>query len=445
MSNYCSYVNCNIVAVFGYEHSRNLYCKEHKSDDMEFTFIEDDFTKMNIYDMNKKYRICIFNNCEKNASFNFLGIKKRLFCAFHKLETMVNVNTVIEVSNKNCKKCGVLTNKYSYNRNICKDCSEKTRKTKINNCEKLFFGKLLNGAKSSAELRMKKGHKKKGIFELTIENIQEVYRLQNGKCYYSGRKLNLQTYSDWQCSIERINPSEGYMLENIVLIAAEFQGANQWDLMKYKVFLNLLINKNSKQIIDWKYKLPREKKNGKAKITIINNIEHYLCTKCKLMKSKDKFFKNKKTICKDCEKILFKSYRKTPYGHMTSLINHMKSNSLRRKLCKPLLNLSDLIKLYDDQNGFCYYSGIQMKFGSYLDTWWTCSAERLNTCEGYTHNNTRLICYEFNTVDNSKRSQNENEITGSSSWSKDKIQIIIDITEINNLNDIINDIKLLYD
>lgn len=444
MSNYCSNVNCNIVAVFGSKHLRNIYCKEHKSDDMEFTFSEDDFIKMNIYDMNKKYKICIFNNCEKNANFNFPGLKKRLFCVSHKLETMVNVNAVTEISSKICKKCGVLTNKYRYNYNICKDCNEKTRKSRINNCEKLFFGKLLNGAKSSAKFRMKKGHEKKGIFKLTIENIQEVYRLQDGKCYYSGRKLNLKTYSDWQCSIERINTSEGYVLENIVLIAAEFQGANQWDLIKYKVFLNLLIDKNSKQTINWKYKSPREKKYGNVKLTIINNIEHYLCTKCKLIKSKDKFYKNKKTICKECEKILYKSYRKTPHGHMTLLINQMKSNSLRRKLCEPSLNLSDLMKLYDCQKGLCYYSGIQMKFGSYLDTWWTCSAERLNPCEGYTHNNTKLICYEFNTVDNSKRSQDQNEIMGSSSWSKDKIQLIKNITEINNLNDIINDIKLLY-
>jgi len=40
---------------------------------------------------NKKPRSCLFNNCNKRATFNIEGTKKGLYCSSHKLENMINV------------------------------------------------------------------------------------------------------------------------------------------------------------------------------------------------------------------------------------------------------------------------------------------------------------------------------------------------------------------
>lgn len=52
-----------------------------------------------------------------------------------------------------------------------------------------------------------------------------------------------------------------------------------------------------------------------------------------------------------------------------------------------------------------------------------CSLERLNNSQGYTRENTRLICIEFNTADTTVHA--ESEVTGSAQWSKQKFSHFI--------------------
>lgn len=58
------------------------------------------------------------------------------------------------------------------------------------------------------------------------------------------------------------------------------------------------------------------------------------------------------------------------------------------------LSYDDLIKIYNDQKGMCHYSGIKMETTHYTN--WQCSPERLDNSKGYTVDNVRLICLEFN-------------------------------------------------
>ena len=51
------------------------------------------------------------------------------------------------------------------------------------------------------------------------------------------------------------------------------------------------------------------------------------------------------------------------------------------------------------------------------------SLERLNNKKGYTKENTVLICVEFNSIDRSSISINQG--TGSSQWSKEKFQYLL--------------------
>ena len=83
--------------------------------------------------------------------------------------------------------------------------------------------------------------------EVTFKDILDMLWLQRGRCFYSGIPLQYKTYhADWAMSLERLNNKRGYVRDNSVLIAAEFnttdhsnrqivgevRGSGQWSLAK---------------------------------------------------------------------------------------------------------------------------------------------------------------------------------------------------------------------
>jgi len=53
---------------------------------------------------------------------------------------------------------------------------------------------------------------------------------------------------------------------------------------------------------------------------------------------------------------------------------------------------------------------------------WKCSIEGLYNSKGYTRDNCKLICVEFNSTDHC--SMVKSEVTGSSQWSQEKIDYL---------------------
>ena len=52
------------------------------------------------------YNICIYDNCNKNATFNYKNLKKRLYCTYHKLNDMYNfINKKCIYENCNITAC----------------------------------------------------------------------------------------------------------------------------------------------------------------------------------------------------------------------------------------------------------------------------------------------------------------------------------------------------
>jgi len=83
----------------------------------------------------------------------------------------------------------------------------------------------VQGLLRSAEARSQKRHQE---FSLTLLQVLNMLEQQCGRCYYSGVPLNYkQIHADWRLSIERLNNSIGYTAENCVLIAIEFNTADQ--------------------------------------------------------------------------------------------------------------------------------------------------------------------------------------------------------------------------
>lgn len=65
-------------------------------------------------------------------------------------------------------------------------------------------------------------------FSLTFLQVLNMLKQQHGRCYYSGVPLEYkQLHTDWRLSIERLDNSIGYTKENCVLIAIEFNTADQ--------------------------------------------------------------------------------------------------------------------------------------------------------------------------------------------------------------------------
>lgn len=110
----------------------------------------------------------------------------------------------------------------------CKTCSKKNRDNWTCNFEgfiSLTYGTLIQNAK-----------KRKLVVDLTKQDIIDLYHKQNGKCALSGRDMiiyhieNMSTdLSNHAMSIDRIDSSRGYTLNNVQLVC-NMVNKMKWDL-----------------------------------------------------------------------------------------------------------------------------------------------------------------------------------------------------------------------
>lgn len=371
-------------------------------------------------------KTCITCNIEKNLSeFSIIKNKNKCKECCAKYNKIIYENTkkkVIDtIKTKICNDCNIekKSSEFGINRNKCKKCHSKSGSLRINTNKKSFLGKLLATAKKTSKRRKELASE----FNITIDDLINLTVKQDNKCYYSGIELSYVMYTDWQCSLERLNPLLGYIPTNIALICLEFQSPSQWITEKYQEFTSLLFNNHEKQIVNF-YPSPKIYAQNEIKYEIIDGTKYITCNKCKIAKTVNKFNKNISGGCKECISKSYKLYMETPKGHLMKLLNSMRSNSKKREHEPPKITLQDLIDLFELQNGLCKYTNISLTFGSYREKNWTCSVERKNSLLGYTKENIILICFEFNTMDNVSRAISPENMKGSSQWSNKKIEFI---------------------
>lgn len=115
-----------------------------------------------------------------------------------------------------CPNCGSikrLEEFHSYKLSYCKQCEkikydEKTGEKKLSD---FILYKIKNSVMS-----LYKRHPDL-TSDIDFNYIMDMYNSQNGKCFYSGRILELSRKSDFSLSIDRIDSKVGYMKGNIVL------------------------------------------------------------------------------------------------------------------------------------------------------------------------------------------------------------------------------------
>jgi hypothetical protein len=84
--NLCFETNCKKRGTFGLLNEQNLYCKDHKTEEM--------------IDLKNKNKKCKHSECKKQASYGIQGTKKREFCKYHKTSEM------IDLQNRKCEHHG---------------------------------------------------------------------------------------------------------------------------------------------------------------------------------------------------------------------------------------------------------------------------------------------------------------------------------------------------
>jgi hypothetical protein len=299
----------------------------------------------------------------------------------------------------------------------------------INALKRLYYS-----SQNSAKNRLIKGRIEAGKHEIDFDYIKNLWVNQNSKCYYSNIPMNYNKH-EWKVSLERLNQDLGYIKDNVVLCCLEFNGICQWSLDKIDEMLNIL-NQNINSVkTNFKSKIKTRYYKGNK--LIIYNIKYYKCDYCKEFKTEDNFKKLNNNICKTC--IIKNKY---PHIKIQNLYHSACGSSKLRGIKNIERSIIDidtnfLIELYNKQNGLCAYSGLPLKFGSYLHLNWSVSLERIDVCKGYIKNNVCLICYEFNTLDKTIITGSE---YGCAGWNPLKFQYFLAF--IKHKKGLISDLEL---
>ena len=302
-------------------------------------------------------------------------------------------------------------------RNACKKCTFKHFNENINSTPKTYLQHMLKRAMGNSQQRSLLGRTDAGKCSITIEHLLKLHEEQKGLCYYSKIPYVLTMGVDFQCSLERLDPSKGYVPDNITLVILELNGVNQWSVEKFDLFKKLLNRKHDKQNIDFSVPTVRKRTRVRRVQQVkVGDVDCVVCTKCGETKPTSDFLKTISHGCRVCRARIAQKYNSTPRGHFQQLIRCMTNSTKNRNdkgrnhdRCEFTFN--KLVDLWEDQGGLCFYSGIPMTFGSYRDKNWTCSAERIDNNKGCVEGNVCLICHEFNTGHHVQ-------------WSKEKVDLI---------------------
>lgn len=308
----------------------------------------------------------------------------------------------------------------------CKSCQSRKQYDNSNT----FQGHLqdmLEHAKSSAKQRGKRGRVEASICSITIDDLHTLFEAQQGLCYYSGIQMSWASDKTWQMSIERLNETRGYEVDNVVLCCIEFNSRVQWSTEKIVDMVSILNSGPHCMTID--FSLTQKTKRVMKSVTTksVEGVTAKLCTRCDVFKALDQY-SGKMSICNKCNAGRVRCHNGTPRGSVQLLVNNARHHSeVRQDGAHPRqgefqIDFDFVVDLYERQQGLCYYSGIPMQFGDGVA--WKCSLERLDPCIDYTRDNTRLVGLEFNVGDFTAFYKHEYE--GSSGWSKQKFQYFLE-------------------
>lgn len=321
-------------------------------------------------------------------------------------------------------------------RNQCKECVNKSNNSIILN-KTLFdntdidktINKLLVGSVYHSKRNFNKGRTEFKIHNINFDYLKQLYINQQGLCYYSGIKMNILPFSNWKISLERLDPTKGYIIDNVKFIVYELNGFKQWSTNKCKSFLQDLITPEKieikyldKLIYEAKIFIKSRSKNADVIYKTRDGIRKKQCKQCKYFKPKECFRKNE-NLCKNCKSKNEKTRQNTLREYILNKVAHTKGLTklfIRHRdenFYANDITFDSILDLLKKQQFKCYYSNHIMTYGTYTD--YSISIERKNPMKGYTMDNICLVCREFNVADHTYTNP-EKDIMESSAWNKEK-------------------------
>eukprot|EP01083_Nonionella_stella_P065377 171246_1 len=244
-----------------------------------------------------------------------------------------------------------ITCKLGFDISRCK-CCRKESSYQWRCTEDGYFATLVYSAKWNQVTR----YNRKGLdppeFQLSKQYLQEMYYKQIGKGFYSHIPLRLMPLSDWQASLERLNPDNDYVQGNVVFEAYEFNTACQWSLGKILQIPSLIRASTNIKLDDSNTaKNPLRKAYRTRRKPHVHDNTCY-CHDCNQWKLIGEFHPRRRTICKLCRSRETMIYQNTFRGDTR---NEFK------------LTFNDGFDMLEKQVFRCAYSGIPMTFQTNTD------------------------------------------------------------------------------
>lgn len=141
-----------------------------------------------------------------------------------------------------CSKCQVSDSEVKFregNRACCLQCHDAQRAA-YGRTQQGFFRNMLGQAKRRVKDFADRGRIKAAVCTLELQDIEKLWEDQHGKCFYSGLSMVIGVSCDWQASLERINPDEGYVQGNVALCCLEFNHTINWSQEKIELMYRLM-------------------------------------------------------------------------------------------------------------------------------------------------------------------------------------------------------------
>jgi hypothetical protein len=270
---------------------------------------------------------------------------------------------------------------------------------------------LCIAAEKSNALRISRGRVFAPV-EAVPTILKMLYDQQQGKCIISFVELSSIAHSNWLMSLERLDNSLGYIKGNMALIAGEFNTGSQLTKEKARFAFNPL---------NQSWQSESERVNGLARLAVeLGRVgpgeydlttspppSHFahsklpICRHCGIQDPPGGFLERKGRICRSCMDNYMNARSHTVLGFVRRLLGSAKNNTKRRNATRNTsekvdLTVERILDMIWDQGCRCYISGLLMSLRP--GTEWQASLERLDTSKGYTKDNVKIICWEFNST-----------------------------------------------
>lgn len=123
-----------------------------------------------------------------------------------------------------------------YVRCLCRECGATASLQRYRNKKNCTLEETLHQRAYQAKRR---SEKKQLEFNLTDSDLLEIYKKQNGKCYYSGITMEKIPKIDnyYNVSIDRVDSSKGYTKNNVVLCCDSINTMK--NSMPIKIFIDI--------------------------------------------------------------------------------------------------------------------------------------------------------------------------------------------------------------